>query len=219
MDAVTKPPYAAAGAVASLAGAVVGYLAVTVAGAGTTNRMLPWILGRGLGWAAYACLVAATCLGLWLRHPWRRRWRHPRPESQLRVHAVLAAFAGVLLAGHVVALVLDRYAGVGLAGALVPGSSTYRPVPVALGTVAAYLGLLVGATAALAGRLVGRAWLPVHRVAAAVFALAWLHGILAGSDSGRLAVVYVATGAVVAVLAVTRHAARPAATDALEAAR
>lgn len=193
------------------ASVVVGYAAMHLFGRAHTGRMLPWILGRGLGLAAYLGLVALTLLGLWLRHPWRLRWHRPAPEAQLRLHAALAALTLVLLAGHIAALVLDRYAHVGIVGATVPTASAYRPFAVALGTVSVYLGLLVGLTAAFAGRLARRAWLPVHRLASATFALTWLHALLAGSDSGRLAWLYSITGAAVLALAVSRRLAPVAA--------
>jgi DMSO/TMAO reductase YedYZ heme-binding membrane subunit len=129
------------------------------------------------------------------------------PAAHLRLHAALAATTVVLVAGHIVALVLDRYAGVGVMGAFVPGRSGYRAMAVGLGTVALYLGLIVGLTAALAGRLAGRAWLPIHRTAVVVLVLVWAHGVLAGSDTPALRVLYVATGGIVAALAITRRVA------------
>ena len=193
-----------AGATAAI-GALGGFAAASWMGAAPVGRMLPWVVGRGLGIAAYLSLTALTVMGLWLRHPWAQRWRTPLPATRIRVHAVLAAATLVFVIGHVVAIVLDSFAGVGLRGALVPGGSGYRPFAVALGTVSVYLALLVGGSAALAGRLAGRAWRPIHRVALVVFGLSWAHGLLAGSDTPRLRLMYVATGAVVAALAVSRR--------------
>jgi len=98
-----------------------GYAATRVFGSRHVGRMLPWVLGRGLGIAGYLTLVALTAAGLWLRHPWRTRWRRPAVEAQLRLHAALAALTLATVVGHIVALVLDAYAGVGLTGAVVPG--------------------------------------------------------------------------------------------------
>jgi predicted ferric reductase len=168
------------------------------------SGMLPWIMGRGLGISAYLSLTGLTLLGLWLRHPLAQRWQWPAPVTRIRVHAVLAAGTVVLILGHVVALVLDRFAGVGVLGAVVPGASGFRPLAVALGTVGVYLAVLVGASAALAGRLAGRAWRPIHQAALAVFGLAWAHGLLAGSDSSRLRLMYAVTGGIVTLFAVTR---------------
>ena len=170
--------------------------------------MLPWVLGRGLGVAAYVSLTAVTALGLWLRHPWHARWPWPRPATALPWHAAGAAVTLVLTAVHITALALDRYAAVGWTGAAVPGASTYRPTAVALGTSGLYLGLLVGVTAVLAGALTGRVWLRLHAAASVCFLLVWTHGILAGSDVHALRALYVATGALVLALAVSRRLAR-----------
>jgi len=194
-------------AAAVVATALVGYLATAAFGSVQVGRMLPWVLGRGLGLGAFLGLTVLTITGLWLRHPWRAVVGFPRPESMLRVHAVVAALTFVLVLGHVVALVLDSYAGVGVVGAVVPGQSSYRPMATAIGTMSLYLGLLVGVSAALAGRLVRRAWLPIHRLAVAVFATGWLHGVLAGSDTAALRPLYIAAGVPVLLLAVSRRLA------------
>lgn len=207
-----SPTTVAAGA--ALAAGLLGYAATAVFGPVHMGRMLPWILGRGLGIGAYLGLTTLTAAGLWLRHPWRLRVGGTHPEALLRVHAALGALTLLLVMGHVVALVLDTYAGVGLLGAVVPGQASYRPVAVALGTISIYLGVLVGGSAALAGRLVRRAWLPIHRVALAVFATGWLHGVLAGSDTASLRWLYVATGLPVVFLAASRQVARRSAAHA-----
>ena len=205
MSAGTARTAVKVAAVTAATGGLAGFAMSSWVGAAPVGRMLPWVLGRGLGIAAYLSLTALTALGLWLRHPAAQRWRWPAPDTRVRLHAVLGALTGVLVLGHVVALVLDSFAGVGVLGAVVPGASGFRPFAVALGTVSLYLALLVGGSAALAGRLAGRAWRPIHRVALVVFGLAWAHGILAGSDTPRLRFMYAVTGGFVALLAVTRR--------------
>ena len=168
------------------------------------NRMLPWILGRSLGLASYLALAAMVVLGLWLRHPWRPRLGRPSATGILWAHVTLAAGTVVLVAGHLTALALDRYAGVGWTGVFVPWGAHYRPTPSALGTLALYALVLVAGTAALAGSIGRRVWFPLHTVSVLVFCLALAHGMLAGSDAYALRWVYVATGALVLVLQATR---------------
>lgn len=192
-------------AVTATIGALAGFALSAWMGAAPVGRMLPWVLGRGLGIASYLALTALTSIGLWQRHPAAQRWRWPAPLVRMRAHASLAAATIVLILGHVIALVLDSFAGVGVLGAVVPGASGFKSLAVALGTVSLYLAVLVGATAALAGRLTGRIWRPIHATAVAVFGLAWAHGLLAGSDAPRLRLMYAVTGAVVALLVVTRR--------------
>lgn len=183
-----------------------GYLLVRYAAPLAHNRDMPWIVGRTLGMAAFGALVLLVVVGLWLHHPWRARWRALHAETLLLVHAALGAAVVVLMVGHVTALALDRYAGVGWSGALVPAAAAYRPVAVGLGVVAAYLMLAIAGTVALGGRVLGRSWRFVHHLSLPTFGLVWCHGLLAGSDAPRLRLFYVAVGAFVFVLAVTRYA-------------
>jgi len=171
------------------------------------NRMLPWILGRGLGVAAYLALTGSVVLGLWLRHPWRARLRRPSAAGILWAHVVLAAGSIALVAGHVAALALDRYAGVGWTGVFVPWGAHFKPTPVALGTFALYGLVLVVATAALAGSIGRAVWFPVHSAAVLVFCVSLAHGATAGSDGSTLRWVYAASGLVVVVLQFTRWVA------------
>lgn len=194
-------------AVTIVAALVFGYVLARDAMPPTVVRYLPWIAGRSLGLAAYGTLFGLVLVGLWTRHPWRLRRKVLHPETLLRTHVALAAATVVLLIGHVVSLVLDKYAGVGLRGMLVPGGATYRPTAVALGVIAMYLLVLVAGTASLAGRLIGRSWLAIHRIAALVFALAWVHGVLAGTDTPRLKIAYAVSGVFVLALAASRYMA------------
>jgi len=134
--------------------------------------------------------------------------RRPGPAFRIRVHVSLAVFTLAFTVLHIVALASDRYAGVGWRGALVPGLASYRPLPVTLGVIGLYAGLLAGVTAAAAGRFAGRVWWPIHKVAILSLVLVWVHGVLAGSDTPALLVMYVTSGAAVIVLAVSRYTAR-----------
>jgi hypothetical protein len=196
---------------AGLTGVLVG----RAAGAVSHNRMAPWIVGRAAGLSAYLVLVALVLLGLLLSHPWRARVRRPSSVARIRVHAVLAVLVLALTALHVIVLATDRFAGVGWWGALLPMRASYRPVPVTLGVVGAWAGLLAGLTAGLAGRLPARAWWPIHKVAGVSLVLAWLHGVLAGGDAYALRWIYAGTGVLVSVVALSRYAARTAAEQVL----
>jgi hypothetical protein len=171
------------------------------------NHNAPWIVGRASGITAYLLLALVVAMGLALSHPWRTRLRRPGAVTRIRVHAVLAVFALAFTALHITVLATDRYAGVGWTGALLPMGASYRPVPVTLGVIGLYSGLLSGTTAALAGRIAARVWWPLHKVSAAALVLVWLHGLLAGSDTLALLALYVLTGGALLVLAVSRYVA------------
>ena len=187
-----------------------GYLVMRFALPATHNRYLPWIVGRACGLAAYVALVALVVLGMWLRHPWRHRFRWPHAEEQFRLHAATGVAVVALVGAHILALVLDRYAGVGWLAVVVPRKASYRPTAVSLGVFALYGLAAVSLTARVGGRAIGRQWRRVHMLALPTFTLVWFHGVSAGTDTPRLRGFYLVTGLVVVAAAATRvlgHAA------------
>jgi hypothetical protein len=190
---------------AALTGWLLGGAADSVSG----NKNAPWIIGRAAGVSAYLMLVLLVATGLVLSHPLRSRLRRPSSVTRIRMHVSLTVFTLALTVLHVVVLATDHYAGVGWRGTFVPMGASYRPVPVTLGVIGMYAGLLAGLTAALSGRrLVARIWWPVHKVASAALLLVWAHGVLAGIDTPLLLWLYLLTGGGVLALAVWRYVAR-----------
>ncbi|HVU91413.1 MAG TPA: hypothetical protein VHC23_04220 [Jatrophihabitans sp.] len=202
---ITRP--VRTGVALTVSGGVTGLCAGLVYADVRGDRMAPWILGRASGVVAYLLLTALVLLGITLSHP-RRAARGRSSPARMRAHVTLALLTLAALLLHVTVLATDRYAGVGWWGALLPMRSGYRPVGVTCGVVGVWLGVLAGVTAGLAGHLPVRLWFPVHRVAAATFALAVVHGVLAGSDRGALWAMYLATGLPTAGFAASRYAAR-----------
>src|SRR5450756_679624 len=199
------------------AGIGLGVLAAGVSGAVATRLALDalqgrdgvsWVLGRASGLPSSLLLVTLVTTGLLLSHPWSRRFRRPSAATRLALHSALATFTLIFVALHVVVLATDPWAQVGWRGVVVPMASTYRPVPVTLGVLAVWAGLLTGITARFAGRFVGRIWWPVHKVAATILLLVWAHSVPAGTDTPLLHLFYLATGLGVVGLAITRYAAR-----------
>jgi sulfoxide reductase heme-binding subunit YedZ len=181
-----------------------GYLLMRFALPVAHDRYLPWIVGRACGLAAYFALVVLVVFGMWLRHPWRHRFRWPHPEDQFRLHAAMGVAVVALVGAHIVALVLDRYAGVSWLAVVVPFKATYRPTAVTIGVFALYGLTAITLTARVGGRAVGRQWRRVHSLALPTLALAWFHGVYAGTDSPRLRLCYLLTGLLVVAVAATR---------------
>ena len=100
---------------------------------------------------------------------------------------------------------MDPKAGVSLAGAFIPGLSEYRSSPVAIGTLALYAFLVTAITARWTKLLPRGVWLSIHRLALVIWAMAWMHGVLAGTDTGALALLYVAAGLLVVVAGAYRY--------------
>jgi len=197
---------------------------------GATDQILPatsahqaelrvWLASRAAGFTALGLLTLQIALGLVLSHPTNKSsWKLSKRLFPWHENAWIFVLA--FLAAHVVSLIADPYAGVGLLGALVPGLSEYRSTPVALGTLGLWALLATGVTARYTKLLPPGAWLSIHRLGVVVFVLAWMHGLLAGTDSIALVSFYLVTGGVVLVAGAYRYwvsrAARPTFATSLE---
>ncbi len=191
---------------------IVGAIAALVA-LGITDHILPaadprtlsvrpWVAARAMGITAYLMLGLQIVAGLVLSHPRNTsEWR--KTKQVFPWHEMLTVFTWAFLALHVVLLSVDEYANVGIVGALVPGLSAYRPIPVALGSIALYALIFTAATAKWTRLLPAGWWLKIHRFGVVVFFVAWTHAVLAGSDGAALTPLYLATG--LPILAGTVH--------------
>ena len=156
-------------------------------------QMRIWLAARAAGLTAYLILTFVVAIGLVLSHPVNKStWK--LSKQIFPWHENLFVFVLAFTIAHVVSIILDPYAGVGVVGSLVPGLSSFRSVPVALGTLGLYSLLVTALTARYPKALPSGLWLRLHRFSLAVWALAWGHGILAGTDSGGLGWLYVVTG-------------------------
>lgn len=160
-----------------------------------------WLAARATGLVALVLVALLVVLGILLSHPEQTQWKLAKKIYPW--HEALWVFVLSFLAVHIVSLVVDPYAGVGIRGALIPGLSEYRTVPVALGVISLYALLISALTARYTRLLPTGWWLKLHRLAGVVLALAWTHGVFAGSDTKALSPVY--WGIVLAVVAAASH--------------
>ena len=103
-----------------------------------------WTTSRAAGLAALMTASLAISCGLLmaLRIPALRR----RAPELRAAHQALANATFALIGVHAVSLLLDPVLRPGVAGLLVPFAAPYRPVATALGQIAAYGMLALGAT-------------------------------------------------------------------------
>jgi methionine sulfoxide reductase heme-binding subunit len=199
--------------------ALLGLVAIPLTGAivpAVSDReanMRLWLAARASGIAVYLLFTAQICFGIVLSHPTNKStWK--LSQRLFPWHENTWIFVLAFLAVHVVSLVLDPYAGVGITGAIIPGLSSYRSVPVALGNLGLWAMLATGLSARYVKLLPQGLWLKVHRLAIVVWGLAWIHGVLAGTDTRALTWMYIGTGLLVAGAAAYRYWASKAARSA-----
>ena len=190
--------------------AVVGLIAVYA-----TDQVVPatsahqadlriWLAARAAGFVALGLLTIQVGLGLVLSHPTNKTtWKLSRLLYPW--HGNIWVFVLAFIGMHIVTIIADPYAGVGIGGALLPGLSSYRSVPVALGVIALYALLITGLSARYTRALPRGLWLQIHRLSLGILVLAWTHGVLAGTDSVAMAGTYGASFVLVVLAAAYRY--------------
>ncbi len=140
-----------------------------------------WFAARGAGAVAQLFLTGAVAMGLvtvtrFQSAGWPRFFNY-------ELHRRISLLSVVFLAVHILAAVLDPYTNLGLAAALVPFASTYRPAAVALGVVGLYLVIALIASSLLRKYVSQKAWRAIHWTSYGLWPVAILHGMLAGTDA------------------------------------
>jgi len=161
-----------------------------------------WYAARAAGVVAYVLLTGVVLVGLTLSG--RVQLRSWPKFAVTDLHRFGGILVGVFLGIHVLTIGLDTYTPFSVTQLVVPFASSYRPVWVGLGIVAAELLVAVAVTNALKSRISYRAWRRMHYATFLVWAGATVHGIGAGTDSHAtwLAAIYVVSVAsVLAALA------------------
>lgn len=158
-----------------------------------------WILARASGLVAYVLLTSSVLAGLVLKA--RPFGAALKAAAVADLHRFLALLGLAFVALHACALVLDSTVRVSVTALFVPGLVSYRPLWSSLGVLAAELMLVVYASSVLRRRIGVRAWRRLHWLTYGVFGLATVHGLAAGTDSGRAWALALYGGAVGAVTA------------------
>jgi predicted ferric reductase len=161
-----------------------------------------WLISRVAGLTAFLAVSLDVILGLLVS---------TRALDQLfakgvavELHRWLSPVALALVLAHGVLLLADGYIRFDALAVLVPFASPYRPVAVAIGVVAAYLALVVHVSFALRKRIGVKTWRRLHHLSFVALIGAAAHGLLAGSDSGTVWLVYAVPLAITLALVLSR---------------
>ena len=157
-----------------------------------------WVLARVTGLGSYAALAIGLVTGIALRtavFDWLGSNRLVRSLHEYTI--VLWVPLAVI---HVVSLLLDATARVGLLDVLVPFHSSYGTLAIGLGALSLDVLLLVSIASYLKRRMRKDVWLWIHRLAYVAFVLVFLHAVLSGTDFSDPVVSAITWGSAAALL-------------------
>ena len=158
-----------------------------------------WVISRASGIAAWLALTGVVAWGLAVRYVRARG----KPFSRaLSLHRWLGTLALLLVVVHMALLLVDTYEPFTIVEIFIPLAATWKPLAVALGTVAFWLMVPAWLLGRMRKRWGDRWFLRVHALAYAAWPLATAHYVLAGTDALALwsIALLVAGTAVVVVL-------------------
>ena len=140
-----------------------------------------WYVSRGSGITSWLLLTASLVWGVLLFT--RALRKIDTPWWLLDMHSWFSGLAIVTMALHLVALVADNYVHFSWTELFVPGGSSWRTAPVALGVIAFWMLVAVQGTSLIRKHLSRRVWKWIHLSSYASWWLVSLHAGLAGSDA------------------------------------
>ncbi|MDQ2943084.1 MAG: ferric reductase-like transmembrane domain-containing protein [Candidatus Dormibacteraeota bacterium] len=163
-----------------------------------------WVVARVAGLSSYAALAIAVVTGIALRTAVLDWLGSNRALRSLHEYTTVL---WIPLAGlHMLTLVLDSTARVGLLDLVIPFHSTYATLAIGLGALSVDVLLVVTVTALLKRHMKKSVWLWLHRLAYVGFALIFFHAVLSGTDFSDPVVSAItwAAGAMLLLLALAR---------------
>jgi methionine sulfoxide reductase heme-binding subunit len=170
-----------------------------------TSSPLDWYAARAAGVVAYVLLSAVVSVGLTMTGKKSlKRWPRFALED---VHRFGGILVGTFVVIHIVTVAIDAYLPFSVTSLLIPLTSKYRPVWIALGVVAAELLLALAVTNHYRNRQISyRFWRRAHYLNFVVWSAATLHGLGSGTDRSTvwLLAIYAVAVATVGGLTVWR---------------
>jgi predicted ferric reductase len=162
-----------------------------------------WYLSRAAGFTAFGLLFFSVALGIMIGT--RLTGRFSR-NTVFDIHRFTSILALAFSFFHVYILLGDSYFKFSVWQLSLPFASPYQAWQTAAGGVAFYLLLLVVASFYLRSLIGHRTWRAIHFLTFALFGLAMLHGITAGTDAhaGWAELLYAGAGTTVLALVLYR---------------
>lgn len=148
----------------------------------TIWEAVTWDIARAGGFTAYILLALSVIVGLALSTKLQSPSRWPRLINS-ELHNFLTLLSTIFLGVHVLAVWVDPFTHFGWNEILIPFASYYRPIWMAFGIVALYLGITIGISTLLRKRIGYIWWRRLHVITLVIFLLTTVHGLFTGSDT------------------------------------
>ncbi len=168
-----------------------------------------WYTTRATGLVALVLFTLVVCLGAFVSN--RVGGTNVGRFELNELHRSISMVAMAFLVIHILTTIVDSYVPTGWLSAIVPMTSSYKRVDVALGAVAFDLILAVWVSSLMKSRVKNESWRFIHWFSWLAVTAAIVHGFLTGTDghSGIGLAVVLTCAVVVVATALWRYVKRP----------
>jgi predicted ferric reductase len=149
----------------------------------TFDQHVFWYVTRAAGLVAFWLLTISAALGLAISSRLGDGLLHRAWVFELHKFSSTLALGFVGL--HLLALPPDPWTDFGFIDFVVPGTSSYRPIAVAIGVVGMYGSIIAAGTFYVKRYLGHRTWRVLHYSTFLTFVLVLVHGVYAGTDTAE----------------------------------
>jgi methionine sulfoxide reductase heme-binding subunit len=157
-----------------------------------------WLTSRALGVVALVLVALSVGLGLAMA---TRTARGPGVMARVKqLHEATALTALIAIAAHGLTLLGDSYLRPGLAGIAIPFVMAHRPAWTGIGVVGGWLAAILGLSFYLRRWIGSKLWRRMHRWTLAVYVLAVLHTLGAGTDARSFWLLTIVVGTAVPIV-------------------
>jgi predicted ferric reductase len=147
----------------------------------TLWQTVTWDVARAGGFTAFALLTLSVAIGLSLTLQWQSpRW--PRIINS-ELHNFVTLLTLIFTGLHILAVWVDPFTKFGWNEVFIPFMSHYRPLWMACGIIAFYIGIAIGISTWLRSRIGYKWWRRLHVLTLLLYACVVVHGITTGSDT------------------------------------
>jgi predicted ferric reductase len=151
-------------------------------------EMFEWYIIRATGTVAYLLLYLSVIIGLYSQVQKKRK---QKVTSTLFLHEELSNWALILVIGHIGFLLIDSYISFQWSEVLIPFSTNYKPLPMALGIFSLYFLFMTILTSKARKKMGYQKWRKLHALNPILYVFVTIHGLFIGTDfqGGVLAIV------------------------------
>jgi methionine sulfoxide reductase heme-binding subunit len=138
-----------------------------------------WIAIRATGLTGYFLLTISLLMGIYSHIP---RKKGPILAFHQAIGQVALLFIGI----HAYLLIFDNYEPYSVTALLIPFTAAYEPVLSGMGTIAAYLLVIVLLSSDFMKKVGRSFWKKTHYLVFPLWFLSAIHGLFLGTDAGSI---------------------------------